>query len=170
VTLNAAFSAVGRDFAAKTADFLFTTFVDVENGRPHIADMTARAGAVGRQVGVCTTCHVVCRPTQTEAEDYYEHYAVRMEDTTSVDFYMGAKEKFSSSHDPEAYRLHRKRFVGGAGTYPLIGTPRKIAEEMVGMSQVGFAGTTISFVNFKTELPYFINAVMPLLREAGLRT
>jgi alkanesulfonate monooxygenase SsuD/methylene tetrahydromethanopterin reductase-like flavin-dependent oxidoreductase (luciferase family) len=169
VTLNAAFSPVGRDFAAKTADFLFTTFVDIEGGRPHIADMTTRARAAGRKVGVFTTCHVVCRPTQAEAEDYHEYYAVRMEDTVSVDFYMGAKEKFSSSHDPEAYRLHRKRFVGGAGTYPLIGTPRKIAEEMVRMSEVGFAGTTISFVNFKNELPYFIEAVLPLLREAGLR-
>ncbi len=143
VTLNAAFSPVGRDFAAKAADFLFTTFVDIEGGRPHIADMAARARAAGREVGVFTTCHVVCRPTQTEAEDYYEHYAVTMEDTASVDFYMGAKEKFSGSHDPEAYRLHRKRFVGGAGTYPLIGTPRMIAEEMVRMSEVGFAGTTV---------------------------
>src|SRR5262249_56736244 len=131
--------------------------------------MATRAQAAGREVGGFTTCHVVCRPTQAEAEDYYEHYAVRMEDTGSVDFYMGAKEKFSSSHDPEAYRLHRKRFVGGAGTHPPIGTPRKIADEMLQMSQVGFAGTTVSFVNFKTELPYFIGAVMPLLRDAGLR-
>jgi alkanesulfonate monooxygenase SsuD/methylene tetrahydromethanopterin reductase-like flavin-dependent oxidoreductase (luciferase family) len=106
---------------------------------------------------------------QAEAEDYYEHYAVRMEDTASVDYYMGAKEKFSSSHDPEAYRLHRKRFVGGAGTYPLIGTPRRIAEEMLLMSEAGFAGTTVSFVNFRDELPYFIATVLPLLREAGLR-
>ena len=82
---------------------------------------------------------------------------------------MGANEKFSSSHDPAAYRLHRKRFVGGAGTYPLIGTPRDIAEEMARISEVGFAGTTVSFVNFKTELPYFIETVLPLLREAGLR-
>jgi alkanesulfonate monooxygenase SsuD/methylene tetrahydromethanopterin reductase-like flavin-dependent oxidoreductase (luciferase family) len=169
VTLNAAFSPIGRDFAARAADFLFTTFVDIEGGRRHIEDMAARARAAGRQVGVYTTCHVVCRPTQTEAEDYYEYYAVRMEDTASVDFYMGTKEKFSSSHDPEAYRLHRKRFVGGAGTYPLIGTPRMIAGEMLRMSEVGFAGTTVSFVNFKRELPYFIEAVLPLLREAGLR-
>ncbi len=169
VTLNAAFSPVGRDFAARCADYLFTTFVDIDGGRPHITDMTKRARAVGREVGVYTTCHVVCRPTQAEAEDYYEHYAVRMEDTASVDFYMGTKEKFSSSHDPEAYRLHRKRFVGGAGTYPLIGTPKKIAEEMVRMSKAGFAGTTVSFVNFKDELPYFIEAVLPLLKEAGVR-
>ena len=92
-----------------------------------------------------------------------------MADTASVDHYMGQKEKFSGSHAPEAYRLHRKRFAGGAGTYPLIGTPEHIAEEMVKISAAGFAGTTVSFVNFKNELPYFIDKVLPLLRKAGIR-
>jgi alkanesulfonate monooxygenase SsuD/methylene tetrahydromethanopterin reductase-like flavin-dependent oxidoreductase (luciferase family) len=170
ITLNAAFSPPGRDFAAKAADFLFTTFVEIEQGRGSIDDMTKRAKAQGREVGVYTTCHVVCRPTQAEAEDYYEHYTVTMGDHASIDHYMGQKEKFSGSHDPEAYRRHRKRFAGGAGTYPLIGTPEHIASEMVKMAEVGFAGTTVSFVNFKNELPYFIDKVLPLLREAGLRT
>ena len=116
-----------------------------------------------------TTCHVVCRESQAEAEDYYEHYAVAMEDTVSADHYMKAKQTFSGSHEEEAYRLHRKRFVGGAGTYPLVGTPRHIAGEMVRIAEAGFAGTTVSFVNFTAELPYFIGAVLPLLREAGLR-
>ncbi|SED38534.1 Flavin-dependent oxidoreductase, luciferase family (includes alkanesulfonate monooxygenase SsuD and methylene tetrahydromethanopterin reductase) [Rhizobiales bacterium GAS188] len=169
VTLNAAFSPPGRDFAAKAADFLFTTFTEIDKGREHIEDMQARAAAAGRKVGVFTTCHVVCRPSQSEAEDYYHHYAVTMADDASVDHYMGQKEKFSGSHEADAYRLHRKRFAAGAGTYPLIGTPRHIAEEMVRMHQAGFAGTTVSFVNFKTELPYFIAEVLPLLREAGLR-
>ena len=57
----------------------------------------------------------------------------------------------------------------GAGTYPLVGTPAFIAEEMVKIARAGFAGTTVSFVNFKNELPYFIDHVLPLLREAGLR-
>lgn len=169
VTLNAAFSPVGRDFAARTADFLFTTFLDIESGRAHIADMQARSQALGRAIGVFTTCHVVCRPTQAEAEDYYEHYAVTMADTASLDFYTRAKQQNSSSHDPDAYRLHRKRFAAGAGTYPLVGTPHHIAAEMVRMSEAGFAGTTISFVNFTDELPYFLANVLPLLREAGVR-
>ena len=169
VTLNAAFSPPGRDFAAKAADFLFTTFTAIDKGREHIADMEKRAAAHGRKVGVYTTCHVVCRPTQSEAEAYYEHYAVTMADAASVDHYMGQKEKFSGSHEPEAYRLHRKRFAAGAGTYPLVGTPGHIAAEMVKISAAGFAGTTVSFVNFKDELPYFIATVLPLLREAGLR-
>ncbi len=169
VTLNAAFSPPGRDFAARAADFLFTTFTDIDKGREQIADISKRSAAVGRDVGVYTTCHVVCRPTQAEAEAYYEHYAVTMQDSASVDHYMGAKEKNSGSHDAEAYRLHRKRFAGGAGTYPLVGTPAHIAEEMVRMHQAGFAGTTVSFVNYTDELPYFIETVLPLLRDAGLR-
>lgn len=169
ITLNAAFSPPGRAFAAVAADFLLTTFVDIDKSREPITDMTARATAHGREVGVLTTCHVVCRPSQAEAEDYYEHYASTMADQASVDHYMGQKEKFSGSHEADAYRLHRKRFAGGAGTYPLVGTPAHIAEEMVRIHQAGFEGTTVSFVNFKDELPYFIQTVLPLLREAGLR-
>jgi alkanesulfonate monooxygenase SsuD/methylene tetrahydromethanopterin reductase-like flavin-dependent oxidoreductase (luciferase family) len=56
VTLNAAFSPPGRAFAAKAADFLFTTFVDIEEGREHIDDMNRQAREQGREVGVYTTC------------------------------------------------------------------------------------------------------------------
>jgi alkanesulfonate monooxygenase SsuD/methylene tetrahydromethanopterin reductase-like flavin-dependent oxidoreductase (luciferase family) len=169
VTLNAGFSPPGRAFAAQAADYLFTTFIDIRAGREQIADMQVRAAATGREVGVYTTCHVVCRPSQDEAESYYEHYAVTMEDTACADHYMRNKEKFSGSHDPAAYRLHRKRFVGGAGTYPLVGTPEHIAQELAAISDAGFAGVAISFVNYKNELPYFVDAVLPLLRQAGLR-
>ncbi len=169
VTLNAAFSPPGRDFAAKAVDCLFTTFSTIEKGKDTITDMKTRAAAEGREVGVYTTCHVVCRESQTEAEDYYEHYAVAMEDTVSVDHYMGAKEKNSGSHAAEDYKLHRKRFAGGAGTYPLIGTPARIADEMVAMCEAGFAGTTVSFVNYLKELPYFLEHVLPRLKAAGVR-
>ena len=142
---------------------------DIESGKATIADMAARSAQTGRSVGVYTTCHVVCRATQTEAEDAYERYAVTLEDTAAVDRYMAAKEKHSGSHDEAAYRLHRKRFAAGAGTYPLVGTPAHIAAQMVRMAAAGFAGTTVSFLDFTGELPFFIEAVLPLLREAGLR-
>lgn len=170
MTLNAGFSPPGRDFAARAADFLFTTFIELDAGRAQIDDMRRRANAAGREVGVYTTCHVVCRATQDKAEAYYEHYAVEMEDTAATDLYMGNKEKFSSSHDPAAYRLHRKRFVGGGGTYPLVGTPHRIAEELAAISEAGFEGVAISFVNYKDELPYFIDTVLPLLCEGRLRS
>ncbi len=170
VTLNAAFSPPGRAFAAEAADFLLTTFTDIEAGRPHLADMQARAAANRRTIGVVATCHVVCRPSQAEADDYYRHYAVTMADTASLDIYTAAKAANSNSHDPAAYHQYRTRFAAGAGTYPLVGTPRFIADEMIRMADAGFVGTTVSFVNFADELPYFLASVLPLLEQAGLRS
>jgi alkanesulfonate monooxygenase SsuD/methylene tetrahydromethanopterin reductase-like flavin-dependent oxidoreductase (luciferase family) len=169
VTLNAAFSTPGRDFAARAADVLFTTFTEIDAGRAQVADMRARAAAAGREVGVFTTCHVVCRPTQAEAEDAYERYAVTLADEVAVDRHMAGKAAHSGGHDADAYRLHRKRFAGGAGTYPLVGTPAHIAAGMARMAEAGFAGTALSFLDFAAELPPFLEGVLPLLREAGLR-
>ena len=169
VAFNAAFSPAGRDFAARAADFLLTTFVDVVAARAQVADMTTRATAAGREVGVLATCHVVCRATQAEAEDAYERYAVTLADDAAVDRHMAGKAAHSGGHDESAYRLHRKRFAGGAGTYPLVGTPARIAEEMRRVAEAGFAGAAISFLDFAGELPGFVATVLPLLREAGLR-
>ncbi len=167
--LNAAFSPPGRDFAARHADFLFTTFKSIEAGRATIEDVAKRSAETGRKVGVYTTTHVVCRPSRAEAEDYYEHYAVTMADNAALDYMMGKQAANATNHDPETYRLHRKWFAGGAGTYPLIGTPADIAEQMVEMSRAGFAGTTVSLVNFAQELPFFCDGVLPLLQKAGVR-
>lgn len=169
VTMSAAFSSAGRDFAAKTSDFLFTTFAEIDSGARHIADIKARAAAVGRDLGVFTTCHVVCRDSQAEAEDYYDRYATREADAGAVDYHMAMKQAFAGSHDPHVFDRYRKRFAGGVGTYPLIGTPERIVEEMVKMAGIGFAGTTLSVVNFKDELPLIVDRVLPLMVEAGLR-
>jgi alkanesulfonate monooxygenase SsuD/methylene tetrahydromethanopterin reductase-like flavin-dependent oxidoreductase (luciferase family) len=169
VTMNAAFGAPGRDFAAAHCDFLFSTFSDIEDGRKHLDDIRTRAAAAGRAVGAYTVAHVVCRPTQAEAEDYYDRYALREADEAAVDNHMAGKKQFSASHDPHAYIQHRQRFAGGAGTYPLIGTPERIAEMMGRISAEGWEGMALSFVNYSDELPYFCAGVLPLLREAGLR-
>ncbi len=169
VTFNAAFGPPGRDFAAKSSDFLLTTFSEIEAGRAHVEDIGTRAARENRDLGVLATCHVVCRATQTEAEDYYENYAVTHADRGAVDYHMAQKRKFAGSHDEATFRLHAKRFAGGAGTFPLVGTPRKIVDEMVAMQRAGFGGTAVSFVNYLNELPYFVEKVIPLMNEAGLR-
>jgi alkanesulfonate monooxygenase SsuD/methylene tetrahydromethanopterin reductase-like flavin-dependent oxidoreductase (luciferase family) len=169
VTMSAAFSPPGRDFAARTSDFLLTTLHEIESGRKDIADIAMRAAALDRHLGVFATAHVVVRESQAEAEDYYERYAVELADHGAVDNHMRMKKEMANSYDPKAFDLYRKRFAGGTGTYPLIGTPGKIVEEMAEMHRIGFAGTTLSFVNFREELPFFIDRVLPLMVRAGLR-
>jgi len=169
VVMSAAFSPPGRDFAARTSDFLFTTFAEIESGAEHIRDIRERSRKVGRALGVFTTTHVVCRETEREAADYYHRYAVAEADHGAVDYHMKLKKEFAHSHDPHVFDLYRKRFAGGVGTYPLVGTPETIVAEMAAMQRIGFAGTTVSFVNFRDELPFFIARVLPLMEQAGLR-
>jgi alkanesulfonate monooxygenase SsuD/methylene tetrahydromethanopterin reductase-like flavin-dependent oxidoreductase (luciferase family) len=167
VIMSAAFSPTGRDFAARTSDFLLTTLHEIEDGRADIADIAARAK--DRPLGVIATSHVVVRDSQAEAEDAYERYAVTLSDHVAVDNHMRMKQTMANSYDERAFSVYRKRFAGGTGTYPLIGTPKRVVDEMARMHEVGFAGTTLSFVNFRDELPYFVERVLPLLVQNGLR-
>ncbi|MBL8583132.1 MAG: LLM class flavin-dependent oxidoreductase, partial [Rhizobiaceae bacterium] len=148
VTMNAAFGGPGRDFAAGKCDYLFTTFSEIAEAGRHVADIGERGAAKGREVGVYTVAHVVCRPTMEEARAYYDRYAVAMADHEAVDVHMAGKKEFSRSHDAHAYDRYRQRFAGGAGTYPLVGTPESIAAEMVAIADQGYEGIALSFVNY----------------------
>ena len=169
VTMNAAFGAPGRDFAARHCDFLFSTFATIEDGHRHVADIRARAAAAGRDVGVQTVCHVVCRETQAEAEAYYHHYAVAEADHAAVDYHMASKKEFAGSHDRSAFDLYRQRFAGGAGSFPLVGTPERIVDDLLRIAEAGYGGAALTFVNYADELPFFRDRVLPLMRQAGLR-
>ncbi len=169
VTMNAAFGPPGRNFAARNCDFLFSTFAEIEDGKAHIADIRNRASEYKRDVGIYTVCHVVCRETQQEAQDYYTRYAVTEADHAAVDYHMASKKEFANSHDTAAFDKYRKRFAGGAGTYPLVGTPEKIVDDMIRISDAGYAGSALTFVNYNDELPFFCERVLPLMKQAGLR-
>ena len=62
----------------------------------------------------------------------------------------------------------RKRYAGGLSSHPLIGRPEKM-DELVRLQAAGIDSMTLSFVDFKDQLPFFMDRVLPLLRQAGLR-
>ena len=179
-TLNAAFSATGRDFAAEVSDFLFTFVTSPEQVARDIAAVAAKADAAGRPIGTMTTCYVVCRPTRDEAEEYHRYYAGTMADRVLLDRTLASKSTQNSHHftdgregcEAEQLRLDAARlhYAGGNGSHPVIGSPADVAEQLIGLSRMGFAGTTLSFVNFSAELPFFCQSVLPLLGKAGLRS
>jgi alkanesulfonate monooxygenase SsuD/methylene tetrahydromethanopterin reductase-like flavin-dependent oxidoreductase (luciferase family) len=168
-TMCAAFSPAGRRFAAQTSDYLFTPLREPEKAKAHIADIHGMARQAGRTVGVFTACHVVCRETDAEAHDYYRYYAEEMADKAAVDTHMAGKQAHYGTIDPDVYRIERRRFAGGTGTNPIIGRPETVAQQLIGVGDLGFDGTTVSFVNFNDELPSFIDRVLPLLEQAERR-
>jgi FMNH2-dependent dimethyl sulfone monooxygenase len=169
VTMNAAFGAPGRDFAAQHCDYLFTTFTELEAGRQHVADIRERGRLAGRDIGVYTVAHVVCRETEAAARAYYDRYSLEFTDEAALDYHMKQKKGFSKSHDERAYVEYRQRFAAGTGSFPLVGTPAQIVDQLIQMHDSGFAGAALSFVNYVDDLPFFCNKVFPLMREAGLR-
>jgi len=169
LTMSAAFSPAGRRFAARTSDVLFTSLREPEKAQAHIAEFQRLAAEVKRTASVYTTCHIVCRETNAEAEAYYRYYAEEKADIGAVDFHMAAKHAHYGTIDPDVYRIERRSYAGGTGTHAIIGNPQKVAEGLMQVHRLGFAGTSLSFVNFNDELPFFVDRVLPLLEQAGLR-
>lgn len=167
--MNAAGSGEGRDFAARNADFLFAISVDLEQSKSEVMQIKERATKLGRETGVFTLCHAVCRPTKKEAEEYYHYYVNENADWGAVDNLMRLQGLHAQSFPAEALQTLRDRFAGGHGTYPLIGDPDTIVKEMAKIPASGFAGCTLSFVDYVKEFPYFRDEVLPRLEKIGLR-
>jgi alkanesulfonate monooxygenase SsuD/methylene tetrahydromethanopterin reductase-like flavin-dependent oxidoreductase (luciferase family) len=167
--MNAAGSGEGREFAARNADFLFAISVDLEKSKVEVDQIKERAGKLGRDTGVFTLCHVVCRPNKKEADEYYHYYSQEHADWGAVDNLMRLQGMHAQSFPPEALRTLRDRFSAGHGTYPLVGDPDTIVRELAKIPASGFAGTTLSFVDYVKEFPYFRDEVLPRLEKMGLR-
>ncbi len=167
--LNAASSQEGRAFAMRNADFLFTPVFDFEQAAATVKDIKQLAAKAKRAVGVFTLSQVVCRPTQKEAEDYLHYYADEHADWEAVDYLMKLQGMHAQSFSPEALANFRDRFASGHGAFPLVGTPDHVADQLEKLSAAGIAGTTLSFVDYLKEFPYFRDEVIPRLEKKGLR-
>jgi FMNH2-dependent dimethyl sulfone monooxygenase len=169
VVMNAGSSGAGRSFGAKNCDFLFTVLIDLEKGKQDVQKIKQIAAGFGRSIDVFTTSYVVLRPTRKEAQEYHEYYTTQMGDYAAADHLMELQGLRAQSFPPEAFKLFRQRFLGGHGVYPLIGDPDDVAAELAKISAAGFIGTTITFVNYVDEFPYFRDEVLPRLERLGLR-
>jgi len=167
--LNAAGSEEGRNFALRNADFLFTPAIDLERSTEEVAALQAKAAAGGKSIDVLTFAHVVCRPTEREARDYVAHFMSDNIDTAALDMLMRLQFAHAQSFPHDLLALIRDRMAMGHGGYPLIGTPEQVADGLVQLQRAGFGGVALSFVDYAEEFAYFEEAVMPLLRQTGLR-
>lgn len=169
VVMNAGSSGAGRSFGARNCDFLFTVLIDLEKGAKDVESIKAAAAGFRRPIDVFTTSYVVVRPTKKEAIEYHDYYTREMGDIPAAEYLMKLQGLHAQSFPPEAFKLFRERFVGGHGVYPLIGSPDDVAAELAKISQAGFIGTTITFVNYVKEFPFFRDEVLPRLERMGLR-
>ncbi|GAA4320311.1 hypothetical protein GCM10023178_31580 [Actinomadura luteofluorescens] len=128
----------------------------------------AEAASHGREVGVFTLGHVVCRPTKKEAEDFLHYYADERADWPAVDEVMRLQGLHAQSFTPDMLQVYRDRFAAGHGSCPLVGDPDDVADGLADFAHAGFDGIALSFLNYADELGYFAAEVMPRLRARGV--
>ena len=182
VEMSAGFSTKGRAVAAQAADILFTNSAEFSMGASVIKTVNDYAARYGRKTEVYASCVYVCRSTRKEAEDYYYYVAEENADRETTARFkrkrMAAatdgEVQFSKDTDMPPIPRHERamgKFYSGSipGVYPIVGSPDDIVEELGKLSGIGLAGSSLAFVNYKNELPLFVQEVLPRMVRAGLR-
>jgi alkanesulfonate monooxygenase SsuD/methylene tetrahydromethanopterin reductase-like flavin-dependent oxidoreductase (luciferase family) len=174
IIMNAGSSGVGQEFALRNCDAFFTTTgaarISLAGAAQRVEEVKGKARAIGRDIEVFTVGQVICRPTQAEADAYYQHALIDNADWGAVDGMLALRNITPHTVSAEEFAARRRYFAANAiGGYPFVGTPDKVAEEMADLGRAGLRGIALSFVNYLRELPYFCDEVLPRLARAGLR-
>ena len=166
--VNAAGSAQGREFATDNANFLFTPAIDLARSKEEIEQLKNQAKNKGRKVDVLTFSHVVCRPTEAEAQAELKRQLDNA-DWGAVDNLVRLQFAHAQSFPHDLLALIRERMATGHGGFPLVGTPEQVANGLCALHEAGFRGTTLSFLDYAKEFPYFRDGVLPILQQRGIR-
>lgn len=171
VLVNATGSAAGIDYAARHSDLVFITSpsgAEIEAALAslpaHIARVRHAAAKENREVRTLINPMIICRPTEQEAKAYYQAI-VAEQDTVAVDNFFAASRR----RDSQAFLGHQRdqKIVGG--NIQLVGSPQQIVAYLLRLKQAGCDGVQLTFYDYAPDLAYFGEAVLPLMKQAGLR-
>ncbi|MDB5850202.1 MAG: Luciferase-like, subgroup, partial [Rhodoferax sp.] len=167
--VNATGSDAGIAFAARYSDVVFisspggSSFADAIAVLPaHAARVKKAAREVGREVRTLLNPLVVSRETERETWQYHDAIVAHMDD---------APQRLDS--DAHAWRgrvgvdLPKRRAIGG--NIEVIGTPEQVVEQFVQLRRAGIDGLQLSFYDFKPDLEFCGDRILPLMKQAGLR-
>jgi len=170
VLVNAGSSAAGIDFSARAVDVNFVGMGTYEMGQASADAVRKRAReAYGRSIATMTYATIVCRDTEREARRDYEEMVAKI-DWEAIDYLTRVFGMEGQSYgDAESVRKLRTQFALGWGGMTFVGTPEQVADQLARVAAIGIDGIMLGFHDYVVELEHFDRAVMPLLRQQGLR-
>jgi FMNH2-dependent dimethyl sulfone monooxygenase len=171
VLVNATGSPAGITYAARYSDLVFITSpagheIDAALQALPAHNTAIKAAGVerGRQLRTIINPMIVCRETDREAQRY--HQAI----LDAAD--RGAIEGFVTHQragDAIAWKAHGDQHRALGGNIQIIGSPEHVVDKLVGLKRAGCDGVQVAFFDFAPDLEFFGEAVLPLMRQAGLR-
>ena len=168
VLINAGNSPAGVEFSARNVDINFASLDTLENMSAYTSAIKEKARTEHqREISTMTYGLVVVRDTEDEAKAAFQQ-VVDEGDWGAAENVIKIAGVESQSFDHA--KQFQERFIAGWGGYPLVGTPEQVVEEFGRLHEAGMDGMIMGLVDFNEELKYFGDRVLPLMREAGLRS
>jgi len=166
--MSAGSSDAGSAFAFRNADCLFMVINDVDSMAKQVAAL--REKSKGGTFGVFASSHLVARPTRKEAEDYYAYIVDEMGDWAAADYMAKARETGKST-PKELLHQHqmKRRFIGGCGTWPVVGSYDDVVDTYSRFSAAGLQGMAVGLIHYIDEFPHLRDEVLPRMERVGLR-
>lgn len=159
--MNAGMSEESGLFAARYADVALRR-IDSRNHAGSAAEFGRIKDAArghGRSIEIVAPVFVLCRPSRAEAQKRFEEAF-----TDFADAEYTARLKTDGLSADEVRRMH-----AGFGHEALVGAPEDIADGLERVAALGVDGVGLFFLDYLAELPFFTEAVLPLLAKRGLR-
>lgn len=171
ILVNATGSDAGIAFAARYSDIIFVTSptgADIDSALGSLPAHTKRvkdaATGLGRRIRTLINPMVIARETEKEAWAHADAIVAHADHRSPAGF-----QSFNS--DAHAWKGRDKddsyRFVGG--NIRVIGSPEQVVDQCLKLKTAGIDGLQLSFFDFKEDLEFFGKAVLPLMKQAGLR-
>ena len=174
VIMNAGASDLGRHYAVKHCDLVFTVIRTggLDECRAHVqAYHTLAREQYGRDIKVWTLVNIVQGETEQEARAFYDDYVHKRGDWDAA---KNMVEIFSLETNkrnvpPERMKPLQEAFIQGWGGLPVVGTRKQVVDTLTMLSQAGLDGVLVAFPRYEEGLRDFRDKTYPLLKQAGLR-
>lgn len=170
--MNASGSPIGKRFAAKHFDIIFTALTgrDPESIRRQVADYRTFARTeFGREIKVWMNAYVVLGETREDAQRQWDHCVLEHGDGVAADNFLNGMGLDSQSLPPDVLATIKADMIAGYGGFRLLGTKQQIVDDMRMLSDAGIDGMLLTWPAFVTGMAEFQREIYPLLVQEGLR-
>lgn len=168
--MTATGSAAGIEFATSHADIIFIASPggsSMEQALASLPEHTRRikeaAAAKGRAIRLLINPLVVVRETDAAAEDYANAIVAHADLETLA----GGRTFASDAHAWRSYKPGAGEVIGG--NLQIIGSPETVARNFEQLREAGIDGFQVSFYDYGPDFELFVERVIPLMRQRGLR-
>jgi FMNH2-dependent dimethyl sulfone monooxygenase len=170
--VNAASSGAGLEYAARHSDLIFITSPAGANldraceALPqHNQRIKALARSNGRTVRTIINPHVICRETADEAWGRYRAIIEHQDPVAADAFYA----TFAGGDQSSWRAATREDWVVG-GNVHVVGSPEQVVDGFRRLHAAGCDGVQVNFYDYLPDLEFFGARVLPLMKQAGLRS